>query len=207
MSDYIVGLTGGIGSGKSTVAELLRTRGAALVDTDAIAHELTQAGGGAMPALLAAFGPAIATKEGALDRVAMRQRVFADTLARRRLEGILHPLIRELAERRCRAASAAYVLLAVPLLVESGAYRQLCDRILLVDCPVELQIERVMRRNGLSAGEAQAIVAAQATREQRQAIADDIVLNAAQTADLHQTLATLHAAYLAHAVEKAKASH
>ncbi|MCK6412752.1 MAG: dephospho-CoA kinase [Azonexus sp.] len=207
MSDYIVGLTGGIGSGKSTVAELLRTRGAALVDTDAIAHELTQAGGGAMPALLAAFGPAIATKEGALDRVAMRQRVFADTLARRRLEGILHPLIRELAERRCRAASAAYVLLAVPLLVESGAYRQLCDRILLVDCPVELQIERVMRRNGLSAGEAQAIVAAQATREQRQAIADDIVLNAAQTADLHQTLATLHAAYLAHAEEKAKANH
>ena len=207
MSDYLVGLTGGIGSGKSTVAEHLQALGAGLVDTDAIAHELTQAGGGAMPALIAAFGHAVATPEGALDRAAMRRLVFADTAARRQLEAILHPQIRTLADQRCRAAPQPYVVLAVPLLVESGAYQRLCDRILVVDCPVELQIERVMRRSGLSADEARAIIAAQASREQRREIADDIVLNAARAEDLRAPLAILHASYLRQAAEKPKANH
>lgn len=207
MSIYVVGLTGGIGSGKSTVANALVELGAGLVDTDAIAHELTAAGGAAMPALIAAFGAGIASADGALDRAAMRRRVFADPAARRQLEAILHPQIRAVADQRCHADPAPYVLLAVPLLVESGAYRQRCDRILVVDCPVEMQLARVMQRSGLSAVEAQAIIAAQATREHRRAIADDIVLNAAGLEDLRAPLANLHANYLAQAAEKAKANH
>ncbi|WP_371324361.1 dephospho-CoA kinase [Dechloromonas sp. ZY10] len=207
MSAYVVGLTGGVGSGKSTVANWLVEQGAGLVDTDAIAHELTAPGGGAMAALIASFGADIATPDGALDRAAMRRRVFADPAARRQLEAVLHPMIRQVAEQRCHSDPAPYVLLAVPLLVESGAYRRRCDRILVVDCPVELQLARVMLRNGLSSAEAQAIISAQATREQRLAIADDIVLNASRTEDLHAPLCRLHTAYLAQAAEKAKANH
>jgi dephospho-CoA kinase len=207
MSDYVVGLTGGIGSGKSTVAGHLVALGAALVDTDAIAHELTGAGGAAMPALIAAFGGDIATAEGALDRAAMRQRAFTDPAARRQLESILHPMIRERADAGCRAAVAPYVLLAVPLLVESGVYQARCDRILVVDCPVALQVERVVRRSGLQVAEAEAIIAAQATREARLALADDVVTNAGTPDDLQAPLAALHARYLALAAEKAQANH
>jgi dephospho-CoA kinase len=196
VSDYVVGLTGGIGSGKSTVAELFVRNGAVLVDTDAIAHELTTAGGGAMPALLAKFGPAVANDQGALDRAAMRQRVFADPAARAQLEAILHPLIRQLAAERCRAAAAPYVILAVPLLVESGEYRQRCQRIVVVDCPESRQIERVMARNGLSADQVKAIMAAQATRQQRLAVADDVVVNDGDLACLAGQVDALHRKYL-----------
>lgn len=196
MSDFVVGLTGGIGSGKSTVADAFVELGAALVDTDAIAHELTAAGGAAMPALIAAFGPAIADPSGALDRAAMRRLAFADPGARQRLEGILHPMIRQLSDARCRAASAPYVILAVPLLVESGSYRERCRRILVVDCPESLQIERVMARNGISEAEVRAILAAQASREARLAIADDVLVNDGERTILYRAVAALHAEYL-----------
>ncbi len=205
MSAYVVGLTGGIGSGKSTVADLFVAQGASLVDTDAIAHELTAAGGAAMPALLAAFGPAIADAAGALDRAAMRRLAFADPLARSRLEDILHPLIRDLSAQRCLAAAAPYVILAVPLLVESGSYRERCQRILVVDCPESLQIERVMARSGLSLEEARAILAAQASREQRLAIADDVLVNDGERTILYPQVAALHLKYLQMATKIPKA--
>lgn len=206
MSDYVVGLTGGIGSGKSTVAELFVAAGAALVDTDAIAHELTGPGGGAMPALLAAFGPGVAGADGALDRTAMRRRVFADPGARERLEGILHPLIRQISAERCRAATTPYVVLAVPLLVESGTYRQRCDRVLVVDCPEDRQIERVVARSGIGEAEVRAIMATQATRPQRLAVADDIVHNDDGREKLAPQVAGLHREYLRLSAEKPKAN-
>lgn len=205
MSDFVVGLTGGIGSGKSTVADLFVERGATLVDTDAIAHELTAAGGAALPALLMEFGPAVATADGAMDRAAMRRRVFADGSAKARLEGILHPLIRQVSAERCRAAVSPYVILAVPLLVESGAYRQRCDRILVVDCPENLQIERVVARSGMSADEVRVIMAAQASRQQRLAAADDVVVNDAACSKLGAEVDALHQKYLVLLAEKVKA--
>lgn len=206
MSHYVVGLTGGIGSGKSSVAKLFVDMGAVLVDTDAIAHELTGPGGEAMPALREAFGAAVADATGALDRAAMRQRVFADPAARGRLEGILHPLIRRHSEARCRAAASPYVILGVPLLIESGDFRQRCQRILVVDCPETLQIERVMARNGLSEGEVRAIMAVQATRSQRLAAADDVVVNDADLSSLYPQVEALHQNYLRLSAEILKAS-
>ena len=206
MSHFVVGLTGGIGSGKSTVADLFVDHGAALVDTDAIAHELTAAGGAAMPLLIAEFGALVATADGAMDRAVMRRLVFADPSARVRLEGILHPLIRQRSAERCRAANSPYVVLAVPLLVESGTYRQRCDRIVVVDCPESLQIERVMARNGMSADEVKAIMAAQATRQQRLAAANDVVVNDADQAKLYAQVSALHQNYLKLSAEKVKAS-
>lgn len=206
MSDFVVGLTGGIGSGKSTVAELFVELGAVLVDTDAIAHELTGPDGAAMPALRAEFGAGIAGADGALDRNAMRQRAFADPAARGKLEAILHPMIRRLSDERCRAAGSPYVILAVPLLVESGAYRGRCNRIVVVDCPESLQIERVRARNGLSLAEVEAIMAAQASRPQRLAVADDIVLNDADLSSLRDQVQALHRKYLRLLAEIPKAS-
>ncbi|HET7776498.1 MAG TPA: dephospho-CoA kinase [Azospira sp.] len=192
----VVGLTGGIGSGKSTVAELFVAKGAALVDTDAIAHELTGPGGLAMAAIAAEFGAEVVDGRGALDRAAMRRQVFADPAARRRLEGILHPLIRSESERRCREAAAPYVILAVPLLVESGTYRERVQRVLVVDCPESVQIERVMARSQLSRSEAEAILAAQASRAERLAVADDVVDNGGAQAALSAQVEALHQKYL-----------
>lgn len=194
---WVVGLTGGIGSGKSTVADLFVGHGAALVDTDAIAHALTAPGGAAMPALLDTFGPAVAAATGALDRAAMRARAFADPAARRQLEAILHPLIRQQAEERCQAATAPYVVLAVPLLVETGGWEKACQRILVVDCPVEIQIARVMARNTLSDDEVRRVLAAQASREARRAVADDLIDNHGRIEDLFPQVDALHARYLA----------
>lgn len=206
MSGFVVGLTGGIGSGKSTVADLFVAAGAGLVDTDAIAHELTAPDGAAMPAIAAAFGAAVLTPTGALDRAAMRQRVFADAGARQQLEAILHPMIRQLSDARCLAATTPYVVLAVPLLVESGTYRARCDRIVVVDCPESLQIERVMARNGLAAEQVRAIMAAQATRADRLAAADDVVLNDGGLTKLYEQVERLHLNYLRQSAEKAKAN-
>lgn len=206
MSSFVVGLTGGIGSGKSTVADLFVAAGAGLVDTDAIAHELTAPDGAAMPAIAAAFGAAVLTPTGALDRAAMRQRVFADAGARQQLEAILHPMIRQLSDARCLAATTPYVVLAVPLLVESGTYRSRCDRIAVVDCPESLQIERVMARNGLAADQVRAIMAAQATRADRLAAADDVVLNDGGLTKLYEQVERLHLNYLRQSAEKAKAN-
>lgn len=206
MSNFVVGLTGGIGSGKSAAADGFAALGIAVVDTDAIAHQLTAAGGAAMPALLAEFGPDVATPDGALDRGRMRRLVFADPAARGRLEGILHPLIRERSAADCRAAVSPYVILAVPLLVESGTYRQRCQRIVVVDCPESLQISRVMARNALPEAEVRAIMAAQASREQRLAAADDVLANDRDLAHLETQVARLHRKYLQLASEIAKAN-
>jgi dephospho-CoA kinase len=206
VSTFVVGLTGGIGSGKSTVADLFVQHGAALVDTDAVAHQLTAAGGEAMPALIGEFGADVATVEGALDRAAMRRMAFADPLARARLEAILHPLIRQVSAERCRAAATPYVILAVPLLVESGAYRERCDRILVVDCPESLQVERVIARNGMTVDEVRAIMAAQVPRQQRLAAADDVVSNDGDRAELFDRVSALHLKYLALSAEKVKAA-
>lgn len=206
MSDFVVGLTGGIGSGKSTVASLFVAEGIALVDTDAIAHQLTGPAGAAMPALIETFGSGIADDRGALDRHAMRRRVFADPSVKARLEGILHPMIRQLAAERCREAESPYVLLAVPLLVESGNYRERCDRILVVDCPESRQIERVVARNGMTVPEVELIMAAQASRQQRLAAADDVVINDADQTKLYGQVAALHMKYLSLSAEKPKAN-
>jgi dephospho-CoA kinase len=196
VSDFVVGLTGGIGSGKSAAADCFAARGVAVVDTDAIAHELTAVGGAAMPALLSEFGPEVAAPDGTLDRGRMRRLVFADPAARGRLEAILHPLIRELSAARYRDAVSPYVILAVPLLVETGAYRDRCQRIVVVDCPESLQISRVMARNGLSEAEIRAIMAAQASREDRLAVADDVLDNGGDLHHLEIQVADLHRKYL-----------
>ena len=206
MSDFVVGLTGGIGSGKSAAADCFAAQGITVVDTDAIAHELAAAGGPAMPALLAEFGPEVAAPDGALDRARMRRLVFADPAARGRLEAILHPLIRALAAARCRDAASPYVILAVPLLVESGTYRDRCNRIVVVDCPESLQISRVMARNALPEAEVRAIMAAQASRAERMAVADDVLRNDGDLHHLETQVADLHRRYLRLSSQIAKAN-
>lgn len=195
MSRFVVGLTGGIGSGKSAVAELFARLGAGVVDTDAIAHELTGPDGAAMPALCAAFGEAVRCADGRLDRAAMRQRVFADASARQRLEAILHPMIRTEADARCAQARSSYVLLVVPLLVETGNYRDRVDRILVVDCDEAEQCARVMARSGLSLTEVRAIMKTQASRAERLAAADDVILNNRTLAALGPEVSALDRAY------------
>ena len=194
---FSVGLTGGIGSGKSLVAELFGRLGATLVDTDAIAHGLTTPHGPAMAAIAAEFGVEFVAADGSLDRARMRALVFSDPNAKRRLEAILHPMIRAAAEAAAAAARGEYVIFVVPLLVESGSWRDRVDRILVVDCPEELQVSRVKQRNGLAEEQVRAIMANQATRAQRLAVADDIVANDADMAALEPQIAVLHEKYLA----------
>ncbi|MDE2368912.1 MAG: dephospho-CoA kinase [Burkholderiales bacterium] len=173
-----LGLTGGIGSGKSTVAQRLVERGAHLVDTDAIARELTLAGGAAIPALAAEFGAEAIAADGALDRAWMRQRAFDDATAKSRLEAILHPLIGAEARRRGAAHGGRPVVYDVPLLAESrGAWRARCDRILVVDCAVETQALRVAARPGWSVEAARRVIAQQAGRAARRAVADAVIHN------------------------------
>ncbi|PRH11948.1 dephospho-CoA kinase [Burkholderia gladioli] len=200
---FSVGLTGGIGSGKTTVANRFGARGATLVDTDAIAHRVTAPGGAAMPAIAAAFGPAFVAADGSLDRARMRALVFGDEAARKRLEAITHPLIRAETEQQAARANGPYVIFVVPLLVESGSWRNRVDRVLVVDCEVETQIARVMQRNGFAREQVEAIVARQATREARLAAADDVIVNeAAPDAALDTRIDALHAHYLALAASK-----
>ncbi len=172
-----IGLTGGIGSGKSTVARMLVDLGAVLVDTDAIARELTTPGGAAIPALREAFGPQAVGADGALNRDWMRERVFSNPEAKSQLETILHPMIGETARQRALAAAPATVVFDVPLLVESGRWRSRVDRVLVVDCHEQTQVERVMARNGWTAETVRRIMAQQATRAQRRAVADEVVFN------------------------------
>ena len=193
---FIVGLTGGIGSGKSAAATLFEEFGAAVVDTDAIAHALTAPGGTAIAPIRDAFGDEVVAPNGALDRAAMRRKVFTDAQAKGRLEAILHPMIRAEADRRSAAARAPYVVLVVPLLVESGGYRSRVQRIAVVDCPEAVQVARVMSRSGLSAGEARAIMAAQVGREARLAVADDVIDNGGELAALRPQIEALHRHYL-----------
>jgi dephospho-CoA kinase len=191
----VVGLTGGIGSGKSYAAELFGARGAAIVDTDVIAHQLTAPGGAAMAAIRAAFGETVIDSHGALDRAAMRELAFADPAQRKRLEAILHPLIRAESAARVAAAEAPYILLVVPLLVESGTYRDRVARVLVVDCSEQTQVDRVVARSGLTPQAVRAIMAAQATRAERLAVADDVIDNDGDVDALRRQVATLDAAY------------
>lgn len=194
---FAVGLTGGIGSGKSTVADLFAARGVPVVDTDVIAHRITAPGGVAMPLIVEQFGAQFATPDGSMDRARMRALVFSDESARKRLEAITHPLIRSETERESRAASGPYVIVVVPLLVESGTWKTRVHRVLDVDCSVETQIARVMRRNGFTREQVLAIIARQATREARLAAADDVVVNdGASLESLGNDVEALHQRYL-----------
>lgn len=195
----IIGLTGGIGSGKSAVTNRFAALGASIVDTDEIAHSLTIPGGLAIERIRDTFGDDVITPDGALDRHAMRERVFKDPDVRRRLEAILHPMIRQVSDARCLAAPGPYVVLAVPLLVESASYHERVDRVCVVDCPVELQVERVRLRSGLDESQIRAIIATQASRDARRAIADDVIDNAGSLEALHAQVDHLHAQYLEHA--------
>jgi dephospho-CoA kinase len=192
---YIVGLTGGIGSGKSAAAQMFEALGATVVDTDAIAHALTVPGGAAIAAIRAAFGAEYLTAAGALDRARMRDLVFADAAKKQALESILHPMIRARTEELVQAARSAYVILMVPLLIESGAYRRRCQRILVVDCPEETQIARVAARSGLAAEQVRAIMANQVTRAARLAAADDVIDNSQGLPQLQLQVEALHARY------------
>lgn len=193
---YCVGVTGGIGSGKSSAATLFAELGAGIVDTDDIAHELTGAGGRAMPAITAAFGTGVVAADGSLDRAAMRELVFADPSRRKVLEGILHPLIRNEARDRVARSPAPYVLLLVPLLLETGGYPDLVRRVLVIDCDESRQVSRTMQRSGLSAEAVRAIMAAQLPRQERLARADDVLRNDTDIADLRRQVAGLHQRYL-----------
>lgn len=200
MKGLIIGLSGGIGSGKSAAADRFSGLGGIVIDADVIAHELTGPGGTAMPAIEQAFGAEVVAANGAMDRAAMRRLVFADAPRRAQLEAILHPMINLESESRRNAAfatGAPYVVMVVPLLVESGKYNDRFDRIAIVDCSEELQIKRVMARNGLTAAEVRAIMAAQASREARLAVADDVIRNDADLAALYAQIGVLHANYCA----------
>ncbi|HYG45797.1 MAG TPA: dephospho-CoA kinase [Bordetella sp.] len=174
---YKIGLTGGIGSGKTRVADMLAEWGAALVDTDAISHDLTAPGGAAMPAIGQAFGPGAVAVDGALDRAWMRDLVFRQPEARAQLEAILHPLIGLYTERAAAAAQGTYLVYVVPLLVESGRWRERVDRICVVDCDPATQVARVQARSGLTEQAIRRIMAAQAARATRLAAADDVIVN------------------------------
>ena len=194
---FTVGLTGGIGSGKSTVADLFAELGVPVIDTDVIARQLTVPGGAALEAIRAAFGEDVMLADGMLDRAALRRRVFADAAARRQLEAILHPRIRQMVEQSLATLDAPYALIVIPLLVETGGYRDVLGRVLVVDCPEALQVARVMARSGLARDEVDAILAAQAGRAERLAAADDVIVNDGSAAALRAEVAALHQRYLA----------
>lgn len=172
-----IGLTGGIGSGKSTVAQILVELGAALVDTDAIARALTLPGGAAIDAIRAAFGGSVIGSDGALDRDSMRERVFSDLTAKTRLEAILHPMIGAECQRQAQAAGDLPVVFDVPLLVESSRWRSLVDKVVVVDCAETTQIDRVMQRSGWSREAVESVIAQQASRSTRRAAADAVICN------------------------------
>jgi dephospho-CoA kinase len=193
---FTVGLTGGIGSGKSAVARLFAERGVTIVDTDQIARSLTTAQGAAMPDIIAEFGAGMADADGAMDRAQMRELVFRDPDAKRRLEAILHPRIRAAVAAAAAIATGPYVIFDVPLLVESGTWKDRVDRVLVVDCPEAMQVARVMARNGLPEDQVRAIMAAQSPRPARLAAADDVVDNSGKLEDLPGQIDRLHQLYL-----------
>jgi len=194
---FTVGLTGGIGSGKSLIAEGFAARGASIIDTDVIAHELTAPGGAAMAGIASAFGAGFLAPNGALDRAKMRAHVFADGTARTKLESILHPLIRSTAETLIAEASGSYPMVVVPLLIESAVWKERVGRILVIDCPEQTQIARVMQRSSLSEPEVRAIIANQVSRQERLAAADDVIVNDGPIAALEPQIDRLHGLYSA----------
>ena len=193
---FRVALTGGIASGKSTVASLFAALGVPVIDTDVIAREVVEPGQPALAAVVAAFGSEVLGSDGRLDRRRLRERIFTDAGARQRLNAILHPAIRAEMERQSRAAGGEYQLLVIPLLTEGGR-REHIDRVLLVDVPEALQVERLMMRDGVSREQAQASLNAQATRAERLAMADDVLRNSGQPDELRDGVAELHGRYRA----------
>ena len=181
-----IGLTGGIGSGKSTVATMLVACGAVLVDTDAIAHELTAPQGAALPALAREFGPDIVGADGSMDRARMRTLAFDDVSARRRLESILHPMIGNEAQRQAGLAGSRPVVFDVPLLSAASPWRKRVERLLVVDCAEDTQLQRVMQRSGWTAEQVQRVMAQQTPRAARRAIADAVISNDGLTLDALQ---------------------
>jgi len=192
---FRIALTGGIASGKTTVADIFAALGVPVIDTDVIAREVVEPGQPALAKVVDAFGTGILEADGRLDRRHLRERIFTDPDARRRLEAILHPAIRAEMERQSSTAGGPYQVLVIPLLTE-GRRRDHVDRVLLVDVPEELQIQRLMCRDGVSHEQAQASLNAQATRAERIAMADDIVRNTGRPGDLRDRVAELHAQYL-----------
>ena len=197
MSSPVVGLTGGIGAGKSTVERLFAELGIPCVDTDVIAHQLTAPGGAAIAAIRSEFGDEAIAANGAMDRGVMRARVFAEPALRLRLEAILHPLIRQESLRQLAVLQAPYVLLGVPLLFETHLFDGVVQRSLLVDCAEQVQQERVMARSGLDAAQVAAIMAAQMSRAQRRLLADDVIDNSGDEAALALQVHDKHRYYLA----------
>lgn len=194
---FVVGLTGGIGSGKTTAAGLFAQHGAEIVDTDEIARLLTSPYQPAVKKIARRFGPQYVASDGALDRARMRALVFTDAKAKLDLEAILHPLIMAQSALRIAASTAPYVIVVVPLLFETGAYRDVVKRVLVVDCDEKTQIRRVMRRSKLSREEVASIVASQISRAERLRGADDVIRNEGDVASLEKQVAALHRKYLA----------
>jgi dephospho-CoA kinase len=193
----IIGLTGGIGSGKSTVADLFAELGTPIIDTDKIAHALSTPPSAVLEQIAEQFGPEYLTEEGALDRVRMRQCIYAAPAQKAKLEAIFHPQIKQQALQMLSEipTGTAYAILAVPLLYETGSYLNVIDRNLVVDCSIEQQIARVQARNGLSHDEIKAIIANQCPRKTRIQLADDIILNETTLAHLKSRVSTLHQLY------------
>ena len=192
---FCIGLTGGIGSGKSTVAELFRRLGAGIIDTDSISHELTLPGAPGHNAIVSVFGPEYLHDDGSLNRARLRAEIFAHPATKAKLESILHPMIRQRVQEELAECGAPYVILVVPLLIETGAYANLVQRILVVDCPEEEQVARTMARSGLSAADVHAIMANQVKRQARLAAAQDIIHNEANQAALEAQVAELDQRY------------
>lgn len=205
MATYRIGLTGGIASGKSAVASAFEARGIVVADADLAAREAVAPGSNGLAEVAAAFGSDVLAADGSLDRAAMRRRIFGDDEARKQLEAIVHPRVRETLARACERATSPYAIAAIPLLAEvggRGAYPWL-QRILVVDVPVELQHTRLLARDGIDDALADRMIAAQATRAQRLAIADDVVVNAGTLDDLRHRVAALDARFRALAVTPA----
>lgn len=191
-----IGLTGGIGSGKSTVAGLFRELGVLVVDSDEISRELTSPGGAAMAAIQSHFGADYVDAYGALNRDAMRKRIFSDVEAKHRLEAILHPMIRTQMLASVNTVRSPYVVMVVPLLLELADYRALVHRVLLVDCSEDIQVARVTARSGMAEAEVRAIMAAQCGRDERLNQADDVITNEGDIAALHSQVLSMHERYL-----------
>ena len=194
-SGYRIGLTGGIACGKTTVANLFAALGVPVIDTDLLAREVVAPGSPLLAQVAAHFGPVVLAADGSLDRRELRSRVFADAAERRWLEALTHPAIRALTDERCDAAAGPYSIVGIPLLVETaGAAR--FDRVLVVDCDPALQLARLVARDGTTREEAQRMLAAQATREQRLAVANDVILNDGDVASLRTQVEKLHRQYV-----------
>jgi len=193
---YAVGLTGGIGCGKSSAAQLFAELGAGVIDTDVIAHQLTQTGSPALKTIRDEFGPDYLLPDGSLDRARMRRLIFSDDAAKARLEAILHPLVKQRVLGEMETSDAPYLLIVVPLLLETGNYGDVVCRVLAVDCDERQQLQRTMARSALSAAEVSAIMSKQLSRQARLKEADDVIHNTGSPEDLRRQVESLHRQYL-----------